>query len=103
VFNAMLISNKDIANAQPPLLMKFADGNWKLVINIIIASSFEFEILEKDNTSFTKRVISQVEPPFYVGEDVWELNYGATIMTLGHESLAGHPANQFWEDWKSSC
>ena len=42
------------------------------------------------------------ETPFHVGADVWELNYGATLMTLNHEVLNGHPAKQLWQEWLSS-
>lgn len=98
----MLISKKDISTIQPPLLMQSSNGSWKLVLKTVANETFDIEILEKENEEFIKRVISQDEPPFYVGEDVWELNYGATLMTLNHEALKEHPANQLWEDWCNS-
>jgi len=95
----MLISKKDIASIPPPLLMQTPSGNWQLVQKIKTGTTFDIEILERKNNEFITHVISQDEPPFYVGEDVWELNYGATLMTLNHESLATHPAHQLWKDW----
>lgn len=99
----MLISKKDVSTADLPLLMQSTNGDWKLVLKIITASAdFSFEIIEKINEKFVRRVISQSEPPFYVGADVWELDYGATLMTLHHETLKGHPASQLWQDWNES-
>jgi len=97
----MLPSKKDISNVQAPWLMQIANGDWQLVISVKNANSFTIEILERNNGEFSKRMICQDEPPFYVGADVWELNYGATLMTLKHETLAGHPAQQLWTDWLS--
>lgn len=99
----MLTSKKDISTEDLPLLMQTANSDWKLVSNIITTSAgFSIEILEKNNGLFVERVISQPEPPFYVGAGVWELNYGATLMTLCHETLKEHPASQLWQDWKQA-
>ena len=99
----MLPSKKEITAANLPLLLQVTNGDWKLVSKIIsTAKDFSFEIVVKKDNEFVTRVISQPEPPFYVGVDVWELNYGATLMTLEHESLVGHPANQLWQDWSKS-
>lgn len=98
----MLSSKKDISTVQPPLLMQITNGSWKLVLKAVANTTFDIEVLEKENDRFTQRIISQEEPPFYVGEDIWELNYGATLMTLNHETLKGHPANQLWKDWNKN-
>jgi hypothetical protein len=99
----MLISKKEISTEDLPLLMQTTNGDWKLVSNIITTNvDFSIEILEKNNDKFAKRVISQPEPPFYVGADVWELDYGATLMTLSHETLKEHPASQLWQDWNET-
>ena len=95
----MLISKKDISTIQPPLLMQTSDSNWKLVLKAKTSTTFDIEILERESDEFVTRIITQKEPPFYVGEDIWELNYGATLMTLNHQSLNEHPAQQLWKDW----
>jgi len=95
----MLISKKDISSVQLPMLMQTSNRNWKLVLKTKTSATFDIEILERVNDEFITRVISQDEPPFYVGEDVWELDYGTTLMTLNHESLATHPAHQLWKEW----
>jgi len=97
----MLPTKKEISNQQVPLLMQITNSDWKLVLSVKYENNFEIEILERKNGEYLKRVISQDEEPFYIGADVWELNYGATLMTLNHETLAGHPAKQLWEDWLS--
>jgi len=98
----MLITKKDISNQQGPLLMQIVNGDWQLVLSVKHENNFSIEIIEENNGEYSKRTISQDEPPFYVGADVWELNYGATLMTLNHETLVGHPAQQLWKGWLSS-
>lgn len=99
----MLASKKDISTADFPLLMQASNGDWSLVSKISTSSAgVSFEILEKRNGKYAKRSISQLEPPFYVGADIWELNYGTTLMTLNHKTLEAHPARQLWQDWKET-
>jgi len=99
----MLNTQKDIASAALPLLMQSANGDWKLVIRVSLSEKkSDFHIVEKIQEVLDTRVISQTSPVFYVGAEVWELDYGATLMTLQHASLADHPANELWQQWNSS-
>jgi len=96
----MLISKKNILECNPPFLMHLSNSKWQLVEQIaLIDNRYHLTVMEKESESISKRVIYLDEAPFHVGEDVWELNYGSTLMTLNHESLAGHPAKQMWQEY----
>ncbi len=97
----MLNSQQDIASAKLPLLMQSSNGDWKLVIKVTIGETqYDFHIVDSSQEELSSRIISQQAAPFYVGADVWELDYGATLMTLHHASLSNHPANELWQQWQ---
>lgn len=99
----MLITKKDLLNSRPPFLMKSAAGEWLLIEKIqSSAIGLNLTIIEKVDSKFCKRTIQLDEVPFYVGADVWELNYGATILALEDDSLKGHAANELWQEWVNS-
>ncbi len=99
----MLISKKNILECNPPFLMELPNNKWQLVGQItLVGERYSVTIIEKDDGNFTKRIINLDEAPFYVGEDVWELNYGSTLMTLNHKSLDDHPAKQLWQEYLAS-
>lgn len=97
----LLPSNKNILNALPPFLMKHPDGKWSLVIRITKSdNSLELIILHLDECTFTQRKILLTTPPFHVGADIWELDYGSVLMTLSHPTLSSHPATSLWQRWQ---
>lgn len=97
----MLNTQKDVSTAQLPLLMQMPGGDWKLVVQVCVSEEkSDFRIVEEIKQEFNTRLITQSSPAFYVGADVWELDYGATLMTLQHASLSNHPANELWQKWK---
>lgn len=99
----MLITQKDILKSSPPFLMQTSTQEWLLIESIaLLEDSCTLEIIEKIGGRFAKRTMQLGEVPFHVGADVWELNYGATLMTLNHEALKGHPATLLWQEWLSS-
>lgn len=99
----MLITQKDILKSRPPFLMQSATQVWLLIESFVLfEDNLNLAIIEKIDGSFSKRAMQISETPFHVGADVWELNYGATLMTLNHEVLNGHPAKQLWQEWLSS-
>ncbi len=96
----MLISKKAIYNANPPFLLTLATKSWVLVSKVSESNNcLTLEIVEIKNGNFNVRSIDLNELPFYVGEDIWELEYGSVIMTLNHPSLHDHPAKTLWEQW----
>ena len=98
--HCMLSSNKDLSSSLPPFLLQSPDGDWKLVTKVNVADeACSLQIIEKKDQIFSTRTISQDAPAFYVGADVWELDYGASLMTLKHASLVNHPANLLWQQW----
>ena len=96
----MLPSKKDISKSSPPFLMEFPSGEWSLVTEIINENKNQKLVIVclKDD-EFIKRHHVISEPPFYVGADVWEIEYGAVLMTLNHQTLYNHPANRIWQKW----
>ena len=96
----MLISKKAIHNVNPPFLLRLATGKWTLVSKITESENcLKLEVVENKNGNFCVRSISLNEQPFYVGADIWELEYGSVLMTLKHSSLNDHPAQTLWERW----
>jgi hypothetical protein len=96
----VLSSQKNILEYRPPFLMESPTGVWTLVVKIVSTdNSLKLLIVHDENGEFEQRSFIVTEPPFYVGADVWELEYGSVLMTLNHPSLHDHPANQLWEKW----
>jgi len=96
----MLNTQKNILNSSPPFLMQTAIQEWMLIESVSIdAEQYNLAIIEKNNGVFKKRTIQLAEPPFYIGAEIWELDYGATLMTLYHDSLVKHPAKKLWMEW----
>ena len=99
----MLPSKKDILKCSPPFLMELPTGEWSLIINVAEVNGFlKLDIVNMKKGVLKQRAIELTEQPFYVGADVWELNYGSVLMTLEHPSLLGHPARKIWEAWLAS-
>lgn len=99
----MLISKEEIGTFTPPFILRTATGKWTLVSKVIrVESNLKLEIIENKNGNFCVRSIDLKEEPFYVGEGVWELEYGSVIMSLNHQSLDDHPANALWTQWLSA-
>lgn len=99
----MLISKKNILETNPPFLMALTNNQWQIVAQItLLDERYKLTIIEKIDGKFTKRILQLDETPYHVGVDVWELNYGATLMTLKHESLADHPAKGMWQEFLKS-
>lgn len=99
----MLITQKNILECNPPYVMELSNNTWQLVEQItLIEERYSLTIIEKDDEKISKRIIYLDETPFHVGEEVWELNYGSTLMTLNHKSLDGHPAKQVWQEYLTS-
>lgn len=96
----MLISDKDICKSNPPFLLQSATNEWTLISKISGSKhNLKLEIVERKNEEFSQRSLVLNDPPFYVGADVWELEYGSRLMTLNHPSLINHPAREIWKDW----
>ena len=97
----MLPSTKDIFETKPPYLLEHPAGDWSLVIEILnVDKGLKLTSLFLKNNKFLQRDIIIDEPPFYVGADVWELEYGTILMTLDHPTLSEHPAKTMWNKWK---
>ncbi len=96
----MLISDKDICKSNPPFLLQSATSEWTLVSKISGSNNnLKLAIVERKNGGFSQRTLELNDPPFYVGADVWELEYGSRLMTLNHPSLIDHPARKIWKEW----
>ena len=98
----MLLSKKNIFETNPPFLMEMANGNWLLIANITQEDdSIQLKVIEEKTKALVTRDIIINQEPFYVGADIWELEYGSKLMTLSHTTLSKHPANDLWEKWLS--
>lgn len=95
----MLPTKKDILECSPPFVMEYTAGDWSLVTKISgVNNLLKLTIVYIKNGELKQRYLDVMEPPFYVGADVWELDYGSVLMTLNHPSLLEHPARKIWEE-----
>ena len=98
----MLPSIKNICECKPPFLLKHSTGDWSVIIKILDNDKeLRFITLYTDNNEYLQSNFTTSEKPFYVGADIWELNFGSVIMTLSHPTLTKHPATKLWHDWVS--
>ena len=98
----MLPSKKDISESNPPYLLKYPTGEWSLVSEIIYENSMQkLKIVYLKAGEFKQRVLEVESPLFYVGADIWELEFGSILMTLDHPTLHDHPAMNVWNQWLS--
>ena len=80
--------------------MEFPTGEWSLVTAIIDKdNSQKLVIVYRKDDEFKQRIVELSEPLFYVGADVWELEFGSILMTLDHPTLFDHPAIKLWYKW----
>lgn len=96
----MLIRPRDILEIDPPFLILFGNGEWK-VANQLVAHPdgvgyFEPFSLKKDSADPDGIVYGS---PWHVGDNVWEMGYNTQIMTLDHPQYRQHPAWQYWLYW----
>ena len=99
----MLITKKELTKEYVPMLMVSAQGTWKLVIDILRdRNEWQLCLLETRDNEFVTRKVKVTEEPFYVSSEIWELDYGTTLMTLQHETLTNHPALKLWQAWLDS-
>jgi hypothetical protein len=100
----MLMTPKDIfAESTPPYLIVLGDGSWR-VAREIVPHQDGVGFLEPFADDASQAMLSGVLPgsPWHVGDDVWELDYNAQIMTLDHPHYRKHPAWRLWLQWLSS-
>ena len=97
----LLISQKNILEFKQPFLLVHPAADWLVVIVISNAvNGLKLTILEEADNTFKKREINIYTVPFYVGADIWELDYGTVLMGLNHSTLVDHPAINLWKRWK---
>ena len=79
--------------------MEHAGGDWALVTSITHTQSrLHLLLLTRQKDRFSLRSLEVTDPPFYVGEDIWELEYGSVLMTLHHPTLRSHPAKKMYDE-----
>lgn len=99
----MLATPLDIYSIEPPFLILLGDGSWR-----VARALFPFEdgvgYIEPFADGASEQAPSGVLPgrPWHVGDQVWELDYNAQIMTLDHPHHRKHPAWRLWLQWLSS-
>lgn len=96
----MLVSNKDIHSINPPFLILFADGSWKVAAHIFPhAEGLCYVQPFYDSDEADNKVGLLVGAPFHVADNVWEMEYSVQIMTLAGDYYHDHPAWAFWQEW----
>ena len=100
IYTAMLITQKDINDAQAPFILENPTGDWKLVVNILrTENQFTVEVVDSNQSELSIRTIELEDVPFYVGADIWELEYGTRLIKLDRKSEPLHPAYKLWKKW----
>ena len=98
----MLSQPNDIYAIEPPFLILFGDGSWRVAREL-----FPYQ----DGVGFVEPFADQADrdhpsgvvpgQPWHVGDEVWELDYNAQIMTLDHPHHHKHPGWRLWLQWLS--
>jgi hypothetical protein len=96
----MLIRARNIFEIEPPFLIVFGNGDWK-VARRIFAHEDGIAFLEPFSSRTGEADLDGVLPgsPWHVGDNVWEMDYNAQIMTLDHPHYRTHPAWRLWLRW----
>jgi hypothetical protein len=92
----MLNNRENILAVKRPLLQLMPDQSWHIILKMTPLDNGDIECecikLDQQRVHTFKNVLN--EPPFHVAEGIWELSYGVQIMTLQHDTLRDHPAQQ---------
>ena len=96
----MLIRPRNILEIDPPFLIIFGNGDWKVARRLVAhpdgVGYFEPYSAADDDENPDGVVAGS---PWHVGDNVWELDYNTQIMTLDHPQYHTHPAWQLWLVW----
>lgn len=95
----MLIRPNDIYGVKPPFLIIFGNGDWKVAEKIAPHQEGVafFEPFSARPDDLADGVVQGA--PWHVGDNVWEMDYNAQIMTLNHPHCQAHPAWRLWLQW----
>lgn len=98
----MLFTIRDILAIDPPFLIVFGDGQWRVARRV--ESHPDGLAFFEPFSPQPKDVPDGVLPgiPWHVGDNLWELDYHTQIMTLDHPHQHGHPGWRLWLHWLSS-
>ena len=96
----MLIRARNIFDVEPPFLIVLGNGNWR-VARHIFAHGQGIGFIEPFSKTDSENHPDGVLPgsPWHVGDNVWEMDYKAQIMTLDHPQYRNHPAWRLWLQW----
>ncbi len=90
--------DRSIFSAAPPFLVLFANGQWKLAIEVLPHAQ-GIAVVEAFAADAPDSNLIIPGSPWHVGENVWELDYATQVMTLDHPNHYAHPAWQLWLHW----
>jgi hypothetical protein len=99
----MLIRPRNIFETNPPFLIVFGNGQWK-VARQLFPHPEGVAYLEPFSEHQDAEDPDGVIPgsPWHVGDNVWEMDYNTQIMTLDHPHQHRHPGWRLWLHWLSS-
>jgi hypothetical protein len=99
----MLIRPRNIFEVEPPFLIVFGHGDWK-VAREIFPHPDGVAYLEPFSTATDEHQPDGVVQgePWHVGDNVWEMDFNGQIMTLDHPHYHSHPAWRLWLQWLAS-
>jgi hypothetical protein len=100
---AMLNAPNDIYDTKPPFLILLGDGSWRVALELFPCTD-GVGYIEPFAEQASHESPSGVLPgaPWHVGDELWELDHNARIMTLDHPHNRNHPAWRLWLHWLSS-
>ena len=98
----MPIRPRDIFEVEPPFLILFGNGEWKVARQLLPhADGIAYLEPFSDRTADTEPDGVIPGAPWHVGDNLWEMDYSTQIMTLNHPHQQRHPAWQLWLQWLS--
>lgn len=98
----MLTRPRDIFAEEPPFLIVFGNGQWKVARQLLPHAdgvAYLEPFSERRDDEEPDGVIHG--SPWHVGDSVWEMDYNTQIMTLNHPHQHRHPGWRLWLHWLS--
>ena len=96
----MLISQQDIhLQSMPMLLLLPGSSAYRVIVSMDTNENrlFSIQVIDYDESELGTKWITFESYPFYVGDEVWELDYGHRIVSIRDSN---HSAWQIWRKWQ---
>ena len=98
----MLIRHEDILqHSMPMLLVSAGSSGFAVVASIQLNEDGQYNarIIQETENGLCDQWLLLESPPFHIGDEVWELDYGQQILSIRDTE---HGAWEIWREWRRS-